>query len=305
MKHGHLDVGNGHRIYFENWGNLNASPILYLHGGPGGNFSDSNKLLFNPDKHRVIFHDQRGARKSTPYAETTHNTTQDLIADIDRLADHLKIDTFSLVGGSWGSTLSLLYAIVHPERVNRLVLWGIFLARQWESDYVNEGYPKHTFPEAWDRFISLVPPRNRTHGDAIMEYYAQTIRSKNKNTAKKYADEWSLWESTLLSIDYDQRTREAEVLSENNLAGAMLETHYFLNKCFIPENYILDNIHTIQHIPCSVVQGRFDLCTPPINAFDLAKAYGEKLTLQWTNAGHQRTDPENFTALRAIFNSIS
>lgn len=305
LKKDFLDVGHGHKIYFEDWGNPKAPPFFFLHGGPGGNFSDSNKLLFNPEKHRVIFHDQRGAGKSTPSAETNHNTSQDLIADINRLADYFKLDTFTVVGGSWGSTLSLLYAIANPKRVNRLIIWGVYLARQLETDFVNEGYPRYTFPEAWERFIDLVPKTHRKNGDMIMTYYAKMIRSKNKETAKKYADEWTLWEATLTSIRYDQRVMEAEILSEDNTAVAMLETHYFLNQCFLPENYILNNIKKIRHIPCSVVQGRFDLCTPPIGAFDLAKVYGKNLSLQWTNAGHLRSEPENLATLRAILNTLT
>lgn len=299
-----LDVGNGHTIYFEDWGNPKAPAIFYLHGGPGGSFSDLSKLFFNPEKQRVIFHDQRGSGRSKPYAETKHNTSQDLIEDINRLADHLKIDKFGIVGGSWGSTLTLLYSLAHPERVQKMVIWGVYLARQLETDYVNEGYPKETFPEAWTRFISFVPEKDRKNGTSIMKFFAEKIRSDDKTIAKKYADEWTLWEATLTTIQYDQGQMEAEVLAEDNTSVAMIETHYFLNKCFVPENYILDNIEKIKHIPCYVVQGRFDMCTPPIGAHDLAKAYGDKLTLQWTNAGHSKSDPENRVALKAVFNML-
>lgn len=296
---GYLDVGNCHKIYFEDWGNPKATPYFYLHGGPGSRFSDSSKLLFDPEKHRVIFHDQRGCGKSTPYAEVKHNTTQDLIADIERLRTHLKISSMQVVGGSWGSTLSLLYALAHPERVHSLIVWGIYLVRQFETDYVNEGYPRHTFPEAWERFISFVPEKYRKKGNEIMKFYAQKIRSKTKKIATLYANEWSLWESTLMSLDYDKGKLEQEVLSEDNMSVALLETHYFLNKCFVPENFILNNVHKIAHIPCSIIQGRFDMCTPPIGAYDLARAYGNNCTLQWVNSGHSRTEPETLAALRA------
>jgi proline iminopeptidase len=300
MKSGYLDVGNGHKIYYEDWGNPKATPILYLHGGPGGNFSDETKLLFNEEKHRVIFHDQRGCGRSTPYAQTNHNTTQDLIEDIEKLTKYLNIDIFFVMGGSWGSSLSLLYTIAHPEKVIRLLLWGIYLVRQFETDYVNEGYPKFNFPGAWDRFISLVPESDRKNGDSIMSYYAKNIRSKDQATAKKFADEWTLWESTLMSINYNQKKLEVEVLNEENTAIAILETHYFMNKCFIPENYILNNIKKINHIPCYVVQGIFDFCTPAIGAYDMAKAYGQNLTLQWTRSGHSVRDPENSVAIKTF-----
>ncbi|MGH7204183.1 MAG: prolyl aminopeptidase [Candidatus Levyibacteriota bacterium] len=305
IKSGFLPVGNGHNLYYEQWGNPNATPIFYLHGGPGSGFNDSNKLLFDPAKHHVIFHDQRGSGRSTPYASADHNTTQDLIADISQLADHLQIDSFIIMGGSWGSTLALLYAIAQPKRVQKLLIWSTYLVRQFETDYVNEGYPRYSFPEAWERFISLVPEKHRTNGDTIMQYYAQQIRSKDRETAMKFSNEWILWEASLISKNYDQRKLESDIFSGDNLALAMLETHYFLHNCFVPENYILDNIGKIQHIPAFIIHGRFDFCTPPIAARDLAKAYGKNAVLQWTNAGHLRSDPENHVAIKATINAIA
>ncbi|MDO8341458.1 MAG: prolyl aminopeptidase [Candidatus Woesebacteria bacterium] len=304
MKKGYLEVGKGHKIYFEDWGNTKASPIFFLHGGPGGGTSERHKLLFNIKKHRVIFHDQRGSGKSKPYGSAENNTTQDLISDIEKLSKHLKINKFTLVGGSWGSTLSLVYAISYPERIKRLVIWGIYLARKFETDYVNEGFPKHTFPEAWERFISHVPLYSRLNGNSIMKYYAKKIRAENKSIVKKYSDEWILWESTLMSLKYDKKKLEAEVLKEDNIAEARLETHYFLNNCFLPKNYILKNIKKIKRIPCQVVQGRFDICTPPVGAIDLAKAYGRNLKLQFVNSGHVSREPETFVALKSIFNKL-
>lgn len=304
MKKGYLSVGNSHKIYFEDWGNPKASPIFYLHGGPGSGTGESNKLLFNPKKHRVIFHDQRGSGKSKPYASTINNTTQDLVSDIEKLANHLKINTFTLVGGSWGSTLSLVYAISSPNRVKRLVIWGIYLARKFETDYVNEGYPKHTFPEAWERFISLVPPNLRKNGDSIMKYYAKKIRDKNKSIVKQYSNEWILWESTLISLKYDKSKLEDEVFKEDNIAEAKIETHYFLNNCFLEKNYILKNIKNIKAIPCNVVQGRFDFSTPPIGAIDLSKAYGKNLKLQFVNSGHVSREPETFATLKSVLKKL-
>lgn len=305
IKSGHLWVGGGHQLYFEEWGNPDGTPIFYLHGGPGGGFNDSNKLLFDPNRHHVIFHDQRGSGRSTPYASTEHNTTQDLIDDINMLAEHLGIDSFILMGGSWGSSLALLYAIANPKRVQKLLVWSIYLVRKFEMDYVNEGYPKYTFPEAWERFISLVPEQKRTSGNTIMAYYAEQIRSKDEKTAKKFANEWTLWEATLISKSYDKRKLEGDILSGDNFSIAMLETHYFLNNCFIPENYILDNLKKIQHIPAFIIHGRFDMCTPPIAARDLAKAYGKNANLQWTNGGHLRSEPENFAAIKATVHAIA
>lgn len=301
---GHLDVGNGHKIYYEDWGNPDGTPIMHFHGGPGGGFSDSHKMLFDLGVHRVIFFDQRGAGKSLPFAETSNNTTQKLIEDTEKLRKHFGFESMHLAGGSWGSTMTLMYALTYPERVKSMVMWGIYLARQFENDLISAGHSRYNYPEAWERFIALVPLKDRTDGTSITQYFADKLHSNDEAEARKYADEWSLWEGSLVSIRYDKRKTEAEVLvDEKNLALARLETQYFLNGCYIPENYILDNIAKIQHIPCYVAQGRFDNCTPPLSAYELSKAYGKNLTLQWVSAGHSRSDPELQTALRAAINT--
>ena len=298
---GFLDTSDGHTIYWEDWGNPEAKPIFSLHGGPGGGFSDRHKFLFDPKVHRVIFHDQRGSGRSTPFADTAHNTTQDLVGDIEVLRVHLGIEKMYVMGGSWGSALSLFYAIAQPERVERLLIWSLFLARQFEVDFVNEGYPRYFFPQEWERFIALVPEEHRGTGDDVMRYYAEQINSADEAVARKYADEWTLWEITLCSVVYDPVALERETMGDrDNLAVARLETHYFLNKCFVPENYILDNIDKIRHIPCSLVQGRFDMCTPAISAVDLKKAYGDNLELTLVNSGHLSSDPEMFKVLTAL-----
>lgn len=280
-------------------------PIFHLHGGPGSNFNEKHKILYDPQKHRVIFHDQRGCGKSVPFAETTNNTTQDLVQDIEKLREHFGIEKFVVSGGSWGSTLALVYAIAHPEHVARIVLWSVFLDRQFEIDWVNEGYPRYFFPQEWNRFVSHVSEEYRTNGNAIMKYYAEQINSEDEAVAIKFAREWMLWECVLLSIVYDPVQLEKEVFEDDKVMSvSRLETHYFSQKCFLPENYILDNIGKIKHIPCVLVQGRFDMCTPPISALDLRNAYGDKLVLRWVNSGHSRTDPEMLTALKAELDAL-
>ncbi|MEI6057891.1 MAG: hypothetical protein WCQ60_02865, partial [bacterium] len=166
----------------------------------------------------------------------------------------------------------------------------------FEVDFVNDGRLQCFFPAEWKRFVSLVPTEHQKTGDDAMKYYAGKMRSTDKREAQKYADEWTLWEITLCSVDYDQKKLEKSIIGDkSNIALAILETHYFLNKCFVPENYILDNIDKIKHIPCMVIQGHFDMCTPPISAYDLAQAYGSKLDLQWVNAGHISKDPKIVT----------
>jgi proline iminopeptidase len=296
---------DGHKIYWEDWGNPKATPIFSVHGGPGGGFSDKHKLRFDPRKHRVIFHDQRGSGLSLPFADIKNNTTEGLIKDIEALREHLKIKKMHVMGGSWGSTLSLLYAIAHPERVKKLLIWSVFLIRQFEIDFVNEGYPRYFFTEAWERFISLVPVEHRKTGNDVMRYYAEKINSADTKVAHKYADEWTLWEYTLCSIQYNPKVLERKVIGDKeNLALARIEIHYFLNKCFVPDNHILDNVKKIRHIPCQLIQGRFDMCTPTISAFDLKKAYGPKLSLKVVNSGHSTSDPEMGQALKVAINKL-
>ena len=303
---GHLDVGDGHKIYYEDWGNPKSLAIMHFHGGPGVGFNDTHKLLFNPQKHRVIFFDQRGSGKSTPYASTANNTTQDLLSDTNKLRQHLKINEMYLIGGSWGSTMCLTYALKYPEQVKGIIMWGIYLAREFENDLISSGYAQYTYPEAWERFISLVPKEHQANGTSITKFYASKINDAETKTAIKYADEWSLWESSLVSINYDKEKLEKEIVlsDESNLALSRLETHYFLNNCFLPKNYILENIAKIAHIPSYVVQGRFDNCTPPISAYELSKAYGANLTLQFVNAGHNRRDPEVLASIHTAINTL-
>jgi proline iminopeptidase len=297
---GVMDVGL-HKIYWEDWGNQAATPIFYLHGGPGIEFSQEYRTLFDPTKHRVIFHNQRGAGKSQPYACIEENTTQDLIADIEKLREQLGIENMYVVGGSWGSALTLFYVIAHPERVINYVIWSVFTGSQFEIDFVNEGYARYFFPEAWQRFIALVPESCRTTGDSIMSYYADKIRSEDLTEAHKYADEWTLWESTLCSIEYSKETLESEILGGDNLSTATLETHYFMNKNFVPENYVIDNLHKIKRIDCVAVQGRFDMCTPPVSICELSNVYGEYMKLYWVNCGHFISEQALGDKLRAVF----
>ncbi|HET9420815.1 MAG TPA: alpha/beta fold hydrolase, partial [Nocardioides sp.] len=173
---GFLDVGDGHQLYWEDWGNPRGAPVLFLHGGPGDSFRDAHKALFDPQAHRVLFFDQRGCGRSRPFACTEHNTTPRLLDDIDRLLDHVGMPSAHVAGGSWGSALALLYAISSPDRVRSLVVWGVYLIRGFDNDWVNEGYPRHHFPVEWDRFISLVPERARRDGNAVMRFYAQQMR---------------------------------------------------------------------------------------------------------------------------------
>jgi proline iminopeptidase len=306
LDHGHLPVGNGHALYWQRWGNAGGVPVVFLHGGPGAGFHDSHKALFDPERHHVLFFDQRGCGRSTPYGSLEHNTTADLVEDIARLMDHVGFGTAHIAGGSWGSALTLAFAIARPERVRSLLVWSVYLARQSENDWVNEGRPRPFFPDEWDRFISQVPVDRRDSGDSVMRFYAEKFDSPDPVEAMEFAVEWTLWESCLLSIAYDSATVEDEVRSgENTLATAKLEAHYFLNGCFLPENDLLTSLDRIRHLSCQVVQGRFDMCTPPESAHELRDAYGSNLTLHVVNAGHLRSDPALREALQVATARLS
>lgn len=302
---GHLEVGDGHAIYWEEWGAPDGVPVVCLHGGPGAGFNDTHKALFDPAKHRVLFHDQRGCGRSTPTGRLEHNTSAELVADIDALMTHRGWADAHVAGGSWGSTLSLLFAIAHPGRVRGLLLWSVYLMRGQDEDWVALGGPRTHFPEEWEAFIGLVPADRRSSGREITLWYAERIRSADPAEAERYARAWITWELTLCSLDYDARSvAHAVATDENMLACAIIETHFIGNGGFIPENHILESIGTIQHLPCRVVQGRFDMCTPPYQAFDLARAYGKSLDLAIVNAGHLRTEPALKAGLQAVINGL-
>lgn len=299
IKSGYLKVGQTHEIYWEDWGNPEATPIFHLHGGPGAGFYEGHKELYNSVKHRVIFHDQRGCGKSKPLGEINNNTTEDLINDIEKLRDYLNIPQMYLSGGSWGSTLSLLYAIAHPDRVKRMMLWGILLARSFEIDSLFGGYAKYIFPEAWERYIDNVPENKRNNTEGIMSFYFEKLCSSNKEEAQKYADEWALWDYSLVSLDYDWEKLKRDVPGDiQNLIMGKIALFFCLKKFFIPENYILDKISQIKQIPATVIQGRWDMCAPPVSSYDLAKAYGVNLKLIMVLSGHMRSDPLMFNALK-------
>jgi proline iminopeptidase len=304
IESGFFDTGTEHKLYFELWGNPDATtPIIFLHGGPGGGFDDGHKLKFDPNKHKVLFFDQRGSGKSTPYASTERNTTQDLIQDIYDMCQKFGFEHIYLHGRSWGSLLALAYAVAYPTQVKKLLIGGVYLGTPAENDIINLGQMRNFYPEAWERFSSIVPKENRTNGQDLMRFFIDKFNSSDKQEAKRYADEWTLWEVTHMSLKYDKSALEQAILQSDNLALAKLEAHYYSNNCFLPANYIMNNIDTIRHIPCYVVHGRFDTCTPPATAVALQQAYGEQLMLQWVTAGHRASEPETRAAEVAVLNT--
>ena len=297
-KKGFIKVTDGYKLYFELYGNPKGIPVLFLHGGPGGGFSDSDKQFFDKRRYNVIFFDQRGSSRSKPFGSIKNNTTQDLVKDIDRILDYLNFEKVYIFGGSWGSTLALVYAIHNPKRVRGLILRGIFLANKYSLDHYINGGIKEFYPDVWNRFVSLVKK-----GEKPANYYLKRILSKDKKTSEKFAYEWAYYEMSFYTINkIADPDKILKTFSYRSLA--ILEAHYIINKCFLPEDYIIKNINKIKNIKTSIVQGRFDFICPPIQAFRLhSKLNNSKLNI--VSAGHSSSDEEIKKALKSELKRIT
>ncbi len=285
-KSGYIDVTDGHSLYFELYGNPKGIPVLFVHGGPGAGFSDSDKQFFNKNRYNVLFFDQRGASRSNPFGSIENNTTQHLVSDIDYILDYLNFDKVYVFGGSWGSTLSLVYAIHNPARVLGLVLRGIWLANEYGINHYINGGIKEFFPDVWNRFEALVPK-----GENPVSYYLSQMLSDDQTISDKYAYEWAYYELSFYTIN--KITDPAELLKGFSYKSmAILEAHYIHNKCFLTEDFIMKNINKISHIKTSLVQGRYDFICSPVQAFRLHSGL-KNSKLNITNAGHSSSDAEN------------
>ncbi|TRM64426.1 Alpha/Beta hydrolase protein [Schizophyllum amplum] len=287
---GKLKVSDLHTLHYEVCGNSEGNPVVFLHGGPGGGFDTADRSFFNPEKYKIILVDQRGSGKSTPYASLEENTTWDLVKDIEKLREELKIDKWHVFGGSWGSTLSLAYAQTHPDRVKSLVLRGIFTLRKSELHFFYQNGASHLFPEAWDEFLEPIPEAER--GDMILAYHAQ-LNSADDEVRTRAAKAWSKWEMATsrlyVSPDYIARAEADEFA----LAFARIENHYFINDGFMRSGQLLEKqeIDKIRHIPTVVVQGRYDVVCPATTAWQLKKAFPELELHIVPDAGHSAREP--------------
>ncbi len=286
--HGYFPVGDGHELYYALFGNPQGIPVLFVHGGPGDGCNKDAHRHFNPKVFNILTVDQRGAGKSRPFAGMRANTTQKLVQDFRKFLKLLKFRKTYLFGGSWGSCLSLCYAIKYPQTVRGIVLRGIYFGTREENDYFLKGYTRRFFPEVWERFVSAVPKRYRKNP---AHYYWCMMNAKNPKTAYKYCYEWSLYENSMLRLVVDLKQARARTRTKKVIPLARIEAKYFLNDCFLPRNYIMRNAHRIAGIPCSIVHGRYDmLCTPNI-AYQLHKALPNS-KLFFMTSGHSVADPE-------------
>lgn len=286
---GYLDVGSGHAIYFEQVGRPDGAPIVFLHGGPGGGGDTNARRFFDPSRHRVVLFDQRGCGRSKPLASLEDNTTWDLVADIERIREHLDIPRWLVFGGSWGSTLALSYAQTHPEPCSGLVLRGIFLLRRSELHWFYQHGASEIFPDRWSDFVQAVDVSERSE---LMAAYHRGLNSGDSAIESRLARSWSLWEGATSSLLADPDREDAFTADEFSLALAKIETHYFVNGGFFDaEDQLLTGIERIRHIPAVIVQGRYDVVCPPVTAFDLARAWPEADFRLVPDAGHSAFEP--------------
>ena len=284
-----MDVGDGHVIYYEQCGNPDGVPVLVVHGGPGGGSNPTMRRCHDPAVYRIILFDQRGCGRSTPHASLDANTTWDLVADMERLRTALKIERWHLFGGSWGSTLALTYAETHPARVMAIVLRGIFLLRKAELDWFYQDGASWIFPDAFEGYKAEIPAAER--GDMVAAYYKR-LTAPERHVQIEAAKAWSIWEGSTLSL-YEDPDRVRHFANENYaLAFARIECHYFFNRGFYDrDGYLLAHADRLADIPGVIVHGRYDVCTPFRNAWDLKQAWPRAELRLVPDAGHAMTEP--------------
>lgn len=293
-----IAVGNGHELYTQAWGNPKAKQtVIFLHGGPGSGCSDNHKTIFDPKKYRVIFFDQRGSGRSTPYGSLSHNTTDDLVSDLAAIADAYDADKFLLFGRSWGSTLALAFALKHPDRVTAMIIGGVFTGSQSEIDHMEKGRFADFFPDVWDTYMATVP---KSYQDNPSKYHFKRMFGDDVAAAQESALAHSQLELSLLRLD--DRVSTIDSLKFDP-APNIIESHYLAQCCFMPDRYILDHAHELT-MQIYIIQGRYDMICPPITAYKLAKA-APHTTLLWTLGGHSFSDRSNWETARGLLAAMS
>ncbi|MGL4525510.1 MAG: prolyl aminopeptidase [Aestuariivirga sp.] len=289
FQRGRLKVSALHEIYFEQCGNPRGQPAVVLHGGPGGGITPFLRQMHDPSHYRIILFDQRGCGQSTPHAELAENTTWDLVADMERLRQHLGIDRWQVAGGSWGSTLALAYAETHPERVTELVVRGIFTVRRSEIEWFYQCGADALFPDVWETYVAPIPEAERH--DLIAAYHRR-LTGADPAAQLACARAWSQWEGATLSLLPDPRRVSEFGADRFALAFARIECHYFENRGFFArDGQLIDDAHWLKGIPGVIIQGRYDVVTPMVTAWDLHKAWSEAEFVVVPDAGHTATEP--------------
>ena len=294
---GFLRVSSVHEIYFEESGNPDGKPAVFLHGGPGGGTDPKMRTFFDPKVYRIVLFDQRGCGRSRPHANLVDNTTWHLVEDMEKLREHLGIKRWLVFGGSWGSTLALAYAETHPDQVTELVLRGIFLLRKWEIDwfYQRPDGAGALYPDLWEKYVATIPEAERS--DMVRAYYRR-LTSDDPQTMRQAAKTWSIWEGATsflrLNPDYVAKFQEDDYAA----AFARIECHYFINNGFFETpNQLIEQVGKIRKIPAVIVQGRYDVVCPVKSAWDLHCAWPEADLRIAPDAGHSAFEPGNIHEL--------
>jgi proline iminopeptidase len=286
---GRLKVSDIHEIYYEESGNPEGKPAVFVHGGPGGGTDAKQRRFFDPAAYRIILFDQRGCGKSTPHASLEDNTTWHLVEDMETLREHLGIARWQVFGGSWGSTLALSYAEKHPQRVTELVLRGIFMLRAKELRWFYQEGASALFPDAWDKYLAAIPKEE--HGDLMRAYYKR-LTSDDPAVQQRAAKAWSIWEASTSFLYQNQEYVTQAGEDEFALAFARIECHYFVNGGFFErETQLLDDVDKIRKIPAVIVQGRYDVVCPMMSAWELHRAWPEADLEVIPDAGHSAFEP--------------
>lgn len=280
-----LKVSELHTLYVEECGNPEGTPVVFLHGGPGGGCGKNYRRYFNPQKYRIVLFDQRGCGRSQPHSELEGNTTWDLVSDIEKIREHLEISKWAVFGGSWGSTLALAYAQTHPESCTKLFLRGIFMLRKKELDWFYQEGCSRIYPDFWEDYIKPIPENERHE---MMKAFYKRLTSKDASVRREAATAWAVWEAKTSKLIPDQahiQGFEEDIKFAD--AFARIECHYFMNNgWFEPEDQLLRNVYKIRHIPAVIVHGRYDVVCPVENAWELKKAWPEAELHIIPDSGH-------------------
>ncbi len=291
-----LPVGGGHTLYVEQCGNPAGKPVVFLHGGPGSGCSPAHRRLFDPARYCVTLFDQRGCGRSMPLGSLDANTTPDLVADVDRVADHLGLNRFMLFGGSWGSTLALAYAQTRPERVSEMVLRGVFTGRRAELDWYYKEGASRLFPDEWSNFIAPLTEEERA--DPIRSYHRR-LDDPDRAVRAQAARSWTDWEARTVSMRTIRDGVGAFGASDTAIAFARIENHFFIHDLWLEEGELIREAGRLVGIPAVIVQGRYDVVTPPVTAWDLHRAWpGSELQIV-EDAGHAFSEPGTLDRLLA------
>ena len=284
---GYLKVDGIHSIYYHQYGNPTGVPVLTIHGGPGGRSKAKYTQLYNLEKYRIIMFDQRGCGKSLPVAEFTNNTTRDLVEDIEKLRLHLEIEKWHIHGPSWGSTLAIFYSQTYPERVLKMLLRGVFLGSKAEEDWLHKYGGNMFYPQEWEKLLSILPEESHSN---ITDYLLDIARGSDRVLQEKYLPAFNKWEESLLTLEPVIPEEEIDVDEEIN--GAKIMLHYIKNMFFLEDLELLRdaNIQKIIDIPIVILNGRYDMITPPISAWKLHKKLPKSMLIFVTLAGHHGKD---------------